>query len=340
MTNQTNGWKKKSTWEAANALMPNKWVLPGAVALFALSAVAGILLGQFFIPLGCLILLAGGLMMLMKLDMDNSMLFLVTRVAFAALIILGAVLLYKGLSSGVNRQDDLQYTESLGITAEELLAVTGSEGDKYAAVVDGAISRRLIPVQYRAEKAEEIGAVLIVTTSYNKTGSYTNGGTAYKGYVTINLKSLKTGEVIDTTTLSGDEPPQSVRTSPLDPNKDRYGKMPSDDRISSACASLIEGALKEAERKNRVTLLSEEELREFVRNAVDRTAGDDGWSREYSVENALKEDNPDFTFKDYGFKDLLDYCKNDSRFAVKEREFTTDAMALFTSSDYVRWAGE
>ena len=340
MTNQANGSKKKNVWETINAELPNKWVLPGAIILFVLSAAAGIIWEQFFIPLGCLILLFGVLMMLMKLDMGSSMLFMVTRVAFAGLIILGAVLLYKGLSSGVSRQDDLLYTESLGITADELLATTGSEGTKYAAVVDGAISRRLIPAEYRAEKAEEIGAVLIVTTSYSKAGSYSGGGTAYKGQVAVTLKSLKTGEVLGKETLYGDDPPQSVRISPLDPNRDRYGRMPSDDRISGTCVFLIESSLREAERKSRVTLLPESELAGFVRRAVDQAAGDDGWSSVTSVESALKKANPDFSIKDYGFESLLDYCRSDSRFAVKERKLTSDVVAYLTSSDYVRWTGE
>ena len=316
----------------------NKFFLAGAGILAALSVVAGIIWGQLFIPLGCIAILVGVLVFSMKLQFDTVTTDLAVKAVLAVMIVVGAVLLFKGLTAGFGRQDDLTYTESLGVTADELLATTGSEGARYAVIWDGVFSRRLLPEEYRAERAEDIGAVLILQTVHHKTGSYTNGGTAYQTNVKITLKSLKTGEELSTYTLYGGDAPSHVRTSPLDFNTDRYGAAPSDESIMNACVSLITRTAAEQARKSRVVLLSGEELTAFIRQKVGETAGADGWSKVNDVEEALKKADPDFTITDYGFGSLLLFFRADSRFALKERD-TSDIIYYISSSDYVRWAG-
>ena len=316
-----------------------KWVLAGICSLLALSVIAGILWGQFYIPLGCVFVVGGILLLSMRMTFDNVAMTFFAYAAFIVMLIVGAVLLYKGLTAGINRQDDLQYTQSLGVSAEELLATTNSEGTQYAVVKDGVISRRLLPENYQALRAEDIGAVLIVSTSHSKVGSYSGGGTAYRTDMKISLKSLKTGEIISNTTLSGDDPPKSIRVSPLDPNRDRYGNPPSDERIKNACVSLIERAKEEEVRKSQVTLFSEEELLELFRQIITQTAGEDGWSSMNKVESAIKEVEPNFSITDYGYKSLYLYFKNDLHYTVKERDMS-DFISYMSSPDYVRWAGE
>ena len=316
-----------------------KWVLAGIGSLLALSVIAGVLWGQFYIPLGCVLVLGGILLLTMKLTFDSGAMTFFAYTAFIVMLIVGAVLLYQGLTAGMNRQDDLQYTRSLGVSAEELVAMTNSEGTQYAVVKDGVLSRRLLPENYQALRAEDIGAVLIVSTIHSKVGSYSGGGTAYRTDMNISLKSLKTGEIIGNTTLSGDDPPRQVRVSPLDPNRDRCGNPPSDERIKNACVSLIEKAQEEEARKSRVVLFSEEELLELVHRKITQTAGEDGWSSVDKVESAIKDEEPDFSITDYGCKSLYLYFKNDPHFAVKERDMS-DIISYLSSPDYVRWAGE
>ena len=316
-----------------------RWLLIGIGTLLALSVIAGLVWGQLFIPLGCAFVLGAILLLSMRLSYGSATMNAIAYTMLVVMLIVGGILLYKGLSSGVNRQDDLQYTQSLGISSEELIATTDSEGTQYAVVMDGVISRRLLPEAYQAERAEDIGAVLIIETSYRKVGTYSNGGKAYKPELTISLKSLKTGEIIRTTTLYGDEPPKHVRTSPLDPNKDRYGDLPSDKSISSTCVSMIEKAQQEEQRQSRVTILSEEELLDFVHRMITQTADADGWASVSDVQDAMKAANPDFSFSDYDCPGLWQYCSNDPHFAVKELDYS-DPTTILSPHTFVRWAGQ
>ena len=315
-----------------------KPLLIGTGILFAVSVIAGLVWEQIYIPLGCAFVLGGILLLSMKLNMGSAALTFCAYASFIIMLVVGAVLLGNGLSTGFKKQDNRQYTQSLGVSAEEVLAITHSEGTKYAVVMDGVLSRHLLPEEYQAREADDIGAVLIITSAHKKTGAYSNGGRAYRTDLTISLKSLKTGEIIRTATLYGEEPPRHVRISPLDPNKDRYGKPASDQSISSCCVSLIQAAQGEEERQSRTALLSGEELLEVVRRAVTQSTGKDGWAREIDVNKAIKEEYPDFSIKDYGYSSLTQYCKSDARFAVKERDLS-NAMEFFTSLDYVRWTG-
>ena len=332
---------RQNAWEMAKQRRNRKYrlLLIAVGIVFALSVIAGIILGQFYIPLGCIFVLGGILLLSLRFTSGGEALPVYAYIAFTVMLIVGAVLLYKGLVSGVNRQDDLQYTQSLGVSAEELLATTNSEGTQYAVILDGVLSRRLLPEAYQAQRAEDIGAVLIIHTTHRKVGSYTNGGTAYRTDLSISLKSLKTGETISSTSISGDDPPKHIRVSPLDPNTDRYGNPPSDEQIKKTCVSMIEKAKIEEQRKSRVTILSEEELLVFFRRIIAKLADDDGWAEVNRVDKEVKEAEPDFSIEDYGYKSLMLYFKNDPHYAVKERDWS-NTMVFLTSLDYVRWTGE
>ena len=333
MENRENPWKKAQQ----QRMKKYRKLLIMAGIPVAISVIAGLIWGQFLIPLGCLFAAVGILLLTDKTSYDSDAVNYGLKAAYVVMIIFGGVLLFNGLAAGLGRQDDQSYAQSLGVSAEEVLATTDSEGTQYAVIRDGALSRRLLPAEYQAERAEDIGAVLIVNTVHEKTGSYTNGGTAYRTNVRITLKSLKTGEVLSSTVLYGSEPPSHVRISPLDPNKDRYGAAPSDESIRSTCVTMITQAQAEEARRSRVTLLSEEALLALVRQKVADTAGEDGWSSVNAVESALVNADPDFSIQDYGFGTLMQYFKSDARFAVKERDLR-DFVNYMTSSDYVRWA--
>ncbi|MCR5295359.1 MAG: OST-HTH/LOTUS domain-containing protein [Lachnospiraceae bacterium] len=332
-------YNQRNTLNMANkkADLKKNSLLIGAGVLFALSAVVGLMWGQLLIPLGCAAVVGGILLLSMKLSFDNGGMTAAANAMFVVAIIVGGVLLFKGLTAGIGRQDDLSYTKSLDITADELLATKGSEGTQYAVVRDGLISRHLLPTEYSAERVEDIGEVLIVNTVHSKTGSYTNGGTAYRTNVVITLKSLKTGETIDSTTLYGSDPPSHVRISPLDPNKDRYGSAPSEGSIRNAIATMISREKAEEARQSRVTLLSDDELLDLMHGVITASVGDDGWSSFFGVEDKLKEANPDFSIKDYGYKDLKDYFKSDAHYEVNLRSITDPDY--WVRADYVRWAG-
>lgn len=316
-----------------------RWLLIGMEILLALSVIAGIVWGQFLIPLGCAFVLGAILLLSMRLSYGSAAMNAVAYTMLIVMLIVGAGLLYKGLSAGVKRQDDRQYTQSLGISAEELLAITDSEGTQYAVVRDGDISRHLLPEAYQAKRVEDIGAVVIIKTTYNKVGSYSNGGKAYRPELTLSLKSLKTGEIISELTLYGDEPPTHVRISPLDPNKDRYGDLPSDKTISTNCVSMIERAQSEEQRKSRVTILSEAELLDFVHRMITQTADADGWASLSDVQDAIKAADPDFSFSDYDCPGLWQYCSSDPHFAVKELDYS-DPTTILSPHNFVRWAGQ
>ena len=324
-----------------NNQMNNKlrWILIGDGILFAFSIIAGIIWKQLYIPLGSFFVLVAISILLLKLTFDNGLFTFGFYVLLVIVLIVGGVLLYKGFTDVFNQQDDLQYTKSLGVSVEEILATTNSEGTRYAVVLDGVLSRRLLPEEYQAKLPEDIGAVLIINTAYDKVGQYSGGGTAYKAKLKIQLKSLKTGETFVTETLTGEDPPSSIRVSPLDPNRDRYGKLPSDEKIKATCVSMIEKAKKEEERKNKVTLLSAEELLDFAHQKITQTVGEDGWAGINNVQMAMKEAEPNFSIEDYGYKSLISYFESDPHFFVKKRDLS-DAMAFFTSQDYVRWTDE
>ena len=319
-------------------MMPKKGLLVAGGILLAAAAIAGLVWGQFSIPLGCAFALFGILFLAMRPDLDNPAYNIFSKVGFALAIIIGCVLLCKGLTAGVNVQDDRNYAQELGVTADQVLAMRDSEGTKYVVIKDGELTRRYLPEEYLAQTPDEIGGVVIIRTVSSRVGYYTNGGNAYRTNHEISLMSLKTGETLRSTTLYGENPPEHATSHVFDFDKDRYGEPSSDEKIRKNCVSLVENEENEQARRGRVTLMTEEEMVEFVHEAITETKREDGWSDIDDVTEALAEADPDFSITDYGHEGLFLYFKADARYEVKTPDYSDPIQAVM-GSYYVRWAG-
>lgn len=115
------------------------------------------------------------------------------------------------------------------------------EGTKYTVydLDQKRFVKKYLSEELRADSPEEVKGVLQVEFQKNAVGSYNNGGTAYRYTAVISLYDCKTGQIYDTASLRGSDPPSSIRRYAFD-GRGASGKKPSGEEIAAECEKLIQ----------------------------------------------------------------------------------------------------
>lgn len=300
-------------------------------ALFLLSIYLGITMNSLLIPISLSILLVGIFVIKITGVYDAKMLIGV------AMIIMGLVLLGSGIGSGIQNTTDKKYSSQLGVTIDELLSPnrTSHTGTKYV-VYDNQkkwFRYNLLSADYRAENSEEIAAVILMDRTSEVVDHYTSGDDACRIIIHLKMQELATGKIVETDTLYGGDPPKSISKKSLDFGHHEYfGSAPSDEKIRTACHFLINNYLREKERKARVVLLTEDELRTLMQETISQYSDDDGWISINTLISQIQEKMPDFRMDDYPYS-AREFLESNPCFEIKERQST---LIWVPSEYYVR----
>lgn len=156
------------------------------------------------------------------------------------LVIIGAAVLFALVMGIVGAiRNSIQASEDAAYHAVMAPALDGVEasqvtGDKAVAyMIDdkdktkGTYSQRIIPEELRTDDPEEVRFIVTCEEGSSVIGTYTSGGRGYRRWCKVEIKDLKTGQIIDSNTFHGSEPPQTVKGS-----GDHYGSSPSESKIT------------------------------------------------------------------------------------------------------------
>ena len=322
----------QNTKEKRNKIILIAW---GVLLLF--SIVFGIWLRAAYLPLGCFIMAVGVLILISSGNVSGTV-----RLAGCVMAIAGICIFIFGISGAVQNARDMAYSKRLGTTIESLFASKNDAGTKYAAYDEQKqlFRRNMIPDEYRAESAEDIAAVVLINTDSELTGHYTSGDEARRYVVRLSIKEVASGEITNTSTVYGGNPPDSITKKTLSFGKSaHYGSMPSTSELSEESLKLIKSYREEKERKARVVLLSEEELRVLFQETILLNADADGWISVKNLISTVQKEQPDFRMSDYGYS-VEEFAKANPGFEIEERKINLGVLPGLTGKEtYIRWTG-
>jgi len=156
------------------------------------------------------------------------------------LVIIGAAVLFAlvmgivgAIRNSIQASEDKAYhavmapaldgVEASQVTGDKAVAYMIDEKDK----TKGTYSQRIIPEELRTDDPEEVRFIVTCKEGASVVGTYTLGGRGYQRWCKVEIKDLKTGQIIDSNTFRGSDPPQTVKNG-----GDHYGSSPSESKIT------------------------------------------------------------------------------------------------------------
>lgn len=146
------------------------------------------------------------------------------------------------IGSAIQESEDIAYTKVMAPALDALQPsqVTGNKAVAYVqakkAEEDGTYTKTYIPEEWTTDDPAEVRYVVMVESGSSVVGTYSgNGGIALQRWSKVEIKDLKTGEIIDSNTFKGGNPPQSVKSG-----GNHYGSYPSSSKISEWVGQVLE----------------------------------------------------------------------------------------------------
>ena len=197
--------------------------------------------------------------------------------------------------------------------------------------------RKYISDKYRADSAEDIKGVLILETDYNVVGHYSSGNEACKYVLEVTMKEPGLGDILPTKYIYGGEPPETVRKSVFSWDDKTFGSFPSEKEIREGCDNLIVEYIEEKARRERVVLMSEDEVVALFHRIITGNADADGWIMEKDLFAKIEEEMPDFRTEDYPYTSRELFANHPDCFETEQR--LVKMLGIEYPALFVRWIG-
>lgn len=327
-----------------SAIVKKVFIVSGV--LFLLTIVASILVRSLELPVGFFVFLNGLLLLVISIVAGKKQSSgqedkLLTVLALGGIFgcIIGLVFIIRGMSTVLATIEDNRYTKTLNTSVEEIISQNRDSGEKYVVydVKQGVFRRKYLSDKYRADAAEDIAGVLILETDYNVVGHYSSGDEACKYVLKVTMKLAGSDEIVSSEYIYGDEPPKTVSKSIFSWDDKIFGSLPSDQKIRKECDNLIDEYLEDKARRERVVLMSEDEMLDLFHRIITENADADGWIAEVDMFDKIEEEQPDFRMKDYPYSSREFFADHSDCFETKQG--TVVQLGMEFPALLVKWIG-
>jgi len=167
---------------------------------------------------------------------------IISGIIIAAVVFAVVGGIVSAIGSAFQASEDAAYTKIMAPVLDSVQPsqVTGSKAVAY--VLDekdeeaGIYTKTYIPEEWTTDAPEEVRYVVMVEKGSSVVGTYSGGGgIGLQRWSKVEIKDLKTGEIIEQNTFRGGNPPTSVKSG-----GNHYGSSPSSSKISEWIGNVLE----------------------------------------------------------------------------------------------------